>query len=626
MSHALNPQSRVLLNDALRPPSGCRVEVAVGTTYTLNLTSLLLAPLSFALADTSETGDMSAVDPIRLLEAVRRYSDVTTVFTQAGGIAVPADYRSILTFVEDSVHEVMPPGGNGIFHPKIWALRFVDDATGEARHRLVVASRNLTFDRSWDTALVLDELPTASRGDAREGPSDAPGIDAGPAADFLLALPDLAVRDLPAPRLKQITDLAASLRGVRFEPPAPYDSGTLLPIGVTDEPVWPFPERARQLLAISPFLTASAVTTLGRVSRKKLLLSRPESLDLLGSAATDGWSTRVLQRLAEASPEQDITAPATTATELDPPGDGLHAKTFVLDLPERRSMLVTGSANLTSAPWGRGVEFDVTLEGPTHECGVNRLLQGTPTSPGLGPLIEEYTPERSDARPDPTIETSRQIERLHTALATADPRLHIEPLDEERVRATLTWDLPPDAHDIGDTRVWLSSLGREAAAQRLAASHTWTLAAVNVTPFIAVDTTAGEGPARTTRQCALMARLTGAVDNRRHDAVFSVLTSKAAVLRYLVLLLGDPAYDTLAAQWGAGGERWSMGPGPGFDTDEVALLEPLVRAIGQDESALARIAALVEELRAHPDGADLVPDGFDDLWDAVWEVHQGSEA
>ena len=85
----LTPETRVLLTDALRPPAGYRVEAAVGTTYSLNLTALLLAPLSFALFDQGNADEIGAVDPIRLLEAVRRYADHTTVFCQAGGIHVP---------------------------------------------------------------------------------------------------------------------------------------------------------------------------------------------------------------------------------------------------------------------------------------------------------------------------------------------------------------------------------------------------------------------------------------------------------------------------------------------------------------------------------------------------------
>ena len=56
-------------------------------------------------------------------------------------------------------------------------------------HRVAILSRNLTFDRSWDTALVLDE-------------DEAGVIDAEPAAAFVEGLPALSLR--PArPRAKR---------------------------------------------------------------------------------------------------------------------------------------------------------------------------------------------------------------------------------------------------------------------------------------------------------------------------------------------------------------------------------------------------------------------------------------
>jgi hypothetical protein len=33
------------------------------------------------------------------------------------------------------------------------------------------------------------------------------------------------------------------------------------------------------------------------------------------------------------------------------------------------------------------------------------------------------------------------------------------------------------------------------------------------------------------------------------------------------------------------------------------------------------VASLIAELRASPHGADLIPSGFQELWDVVWEVH-----
>ena len=598
----LAPESRVLLTDALRPPAGHRVDVVVGTTYSLDLTALLMAPLSFAVSEQVD-GDVERVDPIRLLEAVRRHAEHTTVFVQAGGIHVPSTYRSILTFLEDTVVEVTAPHEGAIFHPKLWAVRFVDP-NGTSTHRVVILSRNMTFDRSWDTALVLDEAPDGA-------------IDAAPAADFVRALPARALRGLPSARTAQVEDLAATLASVRLAVPAPFTGGHLLPIGLDGDDVWPFPERGRRLLAISPFLGRSAVRALARVADERTLVSRPESLDMLGSDVVDGWQATVLQRQAEVEPGGDVDASRPARTELET-RTGLHAKTFVVDLLDGTSMTVTGSANLTYAPWGRNVEFGAVLTGPTRACGVAGVLDGSSGVAGLASLLQEHAPSSAEGVADPAMATSLEVEQFHRVLAMLLPVAHVHRLDDERAEVTVTVDVPPDAP--GTTRTWLASLP-DGHAQPLAATTTWTLANQHVTPFLVVETTAGEGGARVVRRCVLKAELTGDVDRRRHDAVFDVLKSKQDVLRYLLFLLGDPSYDALLAELAGTGETGFRPEATGARQD-VALLEPLVRAVGRDDDALARVASLVADLRAMPNGHELVPDDFDALWDAVWLVHQ----
>ncbi|MCC2333611.1 phospholipase D family protein [Cellulomonas wangsupingiae] len=599
----LVPESRVLLTDALRPPAGHRVDVVVGTTYSLDLTALLLAPLSFAVSEQVE-GDVSRVDPIRLLEAVRRHTEHTTVFCQAGGIHVPSRYRSILTFVEDSVVEVTAPAEDAIFHPKLWALRFAGPG-GAVSHRVVILSRNMTFDRSWDTALVLNE--------ASDG-----AIDAAPAADFVRGLPARALRGLPADRTRQVDDLASTLATVRLAAPTPFTGGALLPIGLDGADVWPFPERAYRVLAISPFLTRQAVRALGHVADERTLVSRAESLDLLGSDALTGWKVDVLQRLVEVEPDGDVAESQPARSEFESGTAGLHAKTFVVDLPDGTSMTVTGSANLTGAPWGRSVEFGAKLTGPTAACGVASVLDGSPGVPGLSALLQDYHPATTAGVDDPAIETSYTLERFHRFLASNLPVTHVARLDDDRAQLSVSVEIPPFVP--GMTRIWPVSLP-DGHAQPLAPTTTWTLAHLNVTPFLVVETTAGDGDARVTRRCVLMGDLRGDVDSRRHDAIFDVLRSKQDVLRYLLFLLGDPSYDALLAEIAGSGEE-GFHPESRGTRQDVALLEPLIRAIGRDDDALARVASLVEDLRAMPNGHELVPDDFDTLWDAVWQVHR----
>ena len=603
----LAPEARVLLTEALRPLPGYRVELAVGTTYSLDLTALLLAPLSFAVFDQANSGDINAIDPIRLLEAVRRHAEHTTVFCQAGGIHVPSNYRSILTFTEDSIMEVMPVHEGAIFHPKVWALRFINQ-DGHRSHRVLILSRNMTLDRSWDTALVLDE-------------DEDGAIDARPAADFVRRLPGMAIPSVADDRVRQINDLADSLSMARLAAPAPFTEGKLLPVGLTSDRVWPFPERAERLLAISPFLTEPAIRALAALTEHRTLVSRPESLELIGSEPLRGWSVNVLQRLAETDPSIDITEASPAITEFSGTNEGLHAKTFVFDLAGGRSVTVTGSANLTSKKWGRNVEFEAVLSGPSQDCGVAAVLDGSSEAPGLGSLLEAYSVSGEAVVGDAEIETLNAIERFHQQLAVNAPNLHVTAVDDDTVEARLRLTVPRDPP--GRTTIWLASLPKGAHGQELGESLTWRIAPSNVTPFIAVETTVGDGAAAATRRCVIKAALTGAVDGRRQDAVFSVLRSKQDVLRYLVFLLGDPSYDALFAQLaGIDRERSGDDTKPGSAASAIALFEPLVRATGRDEDALARIASLMDELRGLPNGDELMPDGFDQLWAVVWQVHR----
>jgi hypothetical protein len=514
--------------------------------------------------------------------------------------------------VEDSVLEVMPFHTGAIFHPKVWAIRFADQG-GNRIHRVIILSRNMTFDRSWDTALVLDE-------------EDDGAIDAAPAADFVRRLPALALRPPGAGRAAEIEELASSLSVARLAAPSPFTAGELLPIGMTGDRVWPFPDRGKRLLAISPFLSKSAISAIAAIAADRMVVSRAESLELVGSKLLEGWSVNVLQRLAESDPGTDLDdIAARTPDGFLESHDGLHAKTFVIDLGGGQSAIITGSANLTTAAWGTNVEFDAVLTGPTSACGVEAVLSGSPEAPGLTRILEEYSITDAEGAVDTAAETSQVLEQFHQQLAASEPGLHITAVADDRVTATLTLTVPGDPP--GQTRLWPVSLPEGIHAQPLGGTLTWTIAPINITPFIAVETTAGTGPAKVTRRCVLKAELSGAIDGRRQDAVFSVLRSKEDVLRYLVFLLGDPSYDALFAQLaGVDAERFAGSGRPGLTSADVALLEPLVRATGRDEDALARVASLVEDLRALPSGHELVPDGFEDLWDVVWQVHQERRA
>src|SRR4051794_26779372 len=112
----LEPRDRKLLFDLLRPPSGYRLDSAIGTTYSLDLLALLITPLAFTFFDWEARDGKITASPFALLESLRRYADRLTVFYQAGQLRVPGRHRLLFGYLERSVVPVTPGNPEGVFH------------------------------------------------------------------------------------------------------------------------------------------------------------------------------------------------------------------------------------------------------------------------------------------------------------------------------------------------------------------------------------------------------------------------------------------------------------------------------------------------------------------------------
>lgn len=597
----LAPETRYTLTDALRPPAGYAVEIAVATTFSLDLMAILLAPMTFALHEES-VRDLDRVDPIKLLEATQRHASHTTVFTQAGHIHVPGSYRRILSATEQCVHAVSAPNPGRVFHPKIWAVRY-ESPGGQRRHRFLCSSRNLTFDRSWDTVLVLDELSPDD---------DLPSAEAAPLSHFLAELPNLCIRELPAGRRVEVESIASSIAPMRFGLPEGFTSGRLLPLGLRWSDRFPVLQADRALV-ISPFLdvtTARGLSNLGEVR----LLSRSESFDRVGKDAVGKSETFVLHRAAEREVGADLDDPTPARPEGDVT-EGLHAKTWILESGDLATV-ITGSANATSAGMGPAgnVEFDVVLAGPRATSGIDALWVGSPEAPGLARLAQPYTPAADHSSIPASDETERAIEWFHTRLAGACPRGIVHELDDGRYELEWSVDLP---ELVGESTIRPATLG-DTWAQPLASEVRWRpLSLSALTPYLAVSTTAGHGRTRCTVATVLVVELVGDPEQRRHDAMADVLRTPHDVLRYLALLLGDAA---LSGWSGTGGEGWDRTGGPLGNRDDIVLFEPLARALATGRG-LDRVAAGYQQLSELDGARDLIPPGWDELWAAAWTAH-----
>ena len=221
----LAPDNRALLLDALRPPAGHLLDHAVATTFTLDLETALMVPLAFAGFQFDEQPD-----PIEVMESLRGMSERFDVFHQAGAISSGTWPSDLLALLEDVVHGVRQPRPGHIFHPKVWVLRFADKS-GQPHFRLLVLSRNLTNDRSWDTLLWLDGQVGEQRKESN-----------APLTRFINALSGLTVTHLPQARQAKLAALAEELSWVNWERPDGVREVRFHPIGLPDSPPFPVEE------------------------------------------------------------------------------------------------------------------------------------------------------------------------------------------------------------------------------------------------------------------------------------------------------------------------------------------------------------------------------------------------
>lgn len=607
----LRPDDRTHLLELLRPPAGCRFDRAVGTTFSLDLLSALTVPLSFALFDWEDVDGRPSSDPLAMVEALRRYGDRFDLFCQAGQISYPRRYPPLVTFLENAVHEVHAPDSEGVFHPKVWALRFLS-RTGEIVYRVLCLSRNLTFDRSWDTVVALDGVLTdRTRAIAANHPL----------GDLFEALPGLALRKLPPDRKREILNLARELRRTRFVWPEGFAEKDcrFWASGLDGRGVDPFGKMDGKRLIVSPFLSESVVQQFLKGSGELHLVSRQESLcnlsqDTLKACA----SVHFLAHEANAeNNEEDATG------NRNPELEGLHAKLFLIDRGWNTSVF-TGSFNATNHALQHNVEFMVELVGKRSQFGVDKFLEVEKGETGFADLLHRYNPELDSEPEDPAI---RQLDELiHTTkigIAKGNPKLEvISGENANQFDLRLAWKRPPRwTGKQVEVRTWpiTQSQGR---SQTLTESVRFRQISYDgLTPFFAFWIQAEVGGHKNESVFVMNLPVEGMPEDRADRILASLVSGKE--LRFLLFLLAsgdDESFSSGDLAKILGDESKAAGLG---STATPGLLEVMVRALHRNPSQIERVASLLESLKkadTKNDESMLLSAEFQRIWEPVLEV------
>jgi hypothetical protein len=631
----LEPQSRRLLLESLQPPEGCRLDWAVGTTYSLDLLALLSAPVAFAFSDCQDGDGRPVMEPLALLKAVRQYADRTCLFCQAGKIHVPRTYQPLLADLEDSIVEANAPRG-GSFHPKLWFLRYVA-GDGAVQFRFLCLSRNMTFDRCWDTVVCLE-------GQLRERTNAfARNHDLG---RFVDALPEMvaAPRKLAPVWQKRIKQLAHEIRRVEFEVPSPFEDLQFWPLGIGAGEDWPFSGRMDKLLVVAPFVDAGFLKSLGESSGPMQLVSRPECLARLKkedlAAFEEVW---VLDETAEAEsgdaeeesphPEGDERKPAAATCVGEIPLVGLHAKLYVAD-SGWDAHVWSGSANATKAAFAKNVEFLVEMRGRKSKCGVNAILgqaqeekeKENRQAACLADLLIPY--KHQECSTDELMEQeafSRMMDRLARQLVSAGPLAFCELIPESTSYALVLRSERVIRLEMPKAKLRARPISLQEPFFKDLCFEEWEwgrfepVSLIGLTSFFAFELTSGDE--RFSGQFVLNIPLQNAPENRRENILRHLLSDRERVLRFLLLLL----IDSDASDFG----RWVQ-PTEGGDGKagffggmfQGTLFESLMRALDRDPLRIDQVAQIIEDLGKTAEGQKLLPENLQAVWEPIWKVRQ----
>lgn len=529
----LNPNNdRLDYGQILAPPAGYNLDFAVGTTYSLNLDALVGASLALGLSEETDSELMN--NPVCLLEALRSTGDNVALFCEGGQIHMPNRVTPLYILLEKMVFSVKTPKRKGIaaypsFHPKFWLIRYRNN-DGDLRYRVIVLSRNLTFDRNWDIAYYMDGHVTEDTTDKNE-----------PVCDFLRYLAaQLPNTESGKDKARKIRALIRELPNVIFEPAekAFYDyefipngvrraSGGVYQFDETDL----FKDTFHEILIISPFLSGGVIRDFNDRNTRSLindarymLITREMSLGRLKPEDVSHFQIYTM-RDAVIDGETAISDEAQEIQKQD-----IHAKIYMIR-KYSSSDLYLGSLNASHNAVYGNIEFMIRLRSKRRYLELDKLaasLFGTEKDGSDNPF-QEVTLQTAIIEEDD--EPTKALDAVIKEINRSNPSAVVHPEDEEYYSASVHFEAC-------DTKGYQISIRPLLSRRTEGFSRDVLFTRLTITQlseFFVIGVSDGEQ----TVERILIIPTDGMPDDREKQVVSSVVNDRDCFYRYIAFLLGD---------------------------------------------------------------------------------------
>ena len=368
----LNPNNdRLDYGQIIAPPADYNLDFAIGTTYSLDLDALVGACIALGLAEETDSDLMK--NPICLLEALRATGDKIALFCEGGQIHLPNSVTSLYILLEKMVFPVTTDAKRGLanypsFHPKFWLIKYVNNK-GEALYRVVVLSRNLTFDRSWDVSFCIDGKKANYETDKNN-----------PISDFVSYL----IKQLPdtenaSEKQKKMRSLLRELKHVEFSLDSKefYDFD-FIPIGISNkynskqESLYNLLEDSfHEVLIMSPFLSKGVIKDFNDRNKyiehsEHVLITRASELGKLKPTDCSNFEIYTMKD-AVIDGESLISEENASTQKQD-----IHAKIYMI-MKYPNTYLYLGSLNASHNALNGNIEFMVKLHTKNRYLNLSKL-------------------------------------------------------------------------------------------------------------------------------------------------------------------------------------------------------------------------------------------------------------
>ena len=603
----LNPNNdRLDYGQILAPSPGFQLDFAVGTTYSLDLDALVGASLAMGLSEETDSALMN--NPVCLLEALRSVGDKVALFCEDGQIHLPGKVTPLYILLEKMVFSVKTQKRKKMaaypsFHPKFWLIRY-QSKQREIQYRIVVLSRNLTFDRSWDVTYYMDGHLKKEQIDKNE-----------PVCDFLHSLlPYISGTENGKEKSRRLRSVIKELPYVRFEPGEKefYDY-CFIPNGVKradgsyyrfdETPL--FKETFHEMLIISPFVSGDIIRLFNSRNERSpiensryMLITRSMSLAKLKPEDVTHFRLFTLKD-SIIDGETAISEENTAIQKQD-----IHAKIYMMR-KYSDSALYLGSLNASHNAVYGNVEFMLCLYAKNRYLNMDRLsasLFGDHPDGPDNPFQETSLEEASIIVDDPETDLNAVIK----SISRSHPTAAVSVQDEDHYSIHLCFGYC----DTKDMQVFVRPLLSQKEEQFSQNIVFGGLSLTQLSSFFVITVTDGEHAASR----VLIIPTTGLPESRENAVVSSIVSDQDCFYRYVAFLLGD---DSILSALEISEIDHPLGNGVTKSTSQIpALYEKMLLTAATAPEKFKGIEYLMKTIAE--DG--IIPDEFRTLYDKFKKV------